>query len=256
MANTHIISFASWNLLYDDRPDERAVPPQAERIDSFRQAFKKVTVTFDILGLYEVHGTVKDHGGLLLAKDLNLPVHGFSPHHRNDEAVFMATRKPFTTPQPLVMDPNHRSRMAMITESQNIAVAAAHPSHHPLRSDLRMRQFSALIRSQIDRQCGVIMGDLNCMAWQKPRRLLEAHGYQSVLGQLGLLGRSTFPAYYKTADGRPLPPGLRHLVERAVNLRGYSIDDIYVKGDHKVLAGGFLEGKSDHLGVWATIELT
>ena len=89
------------------------------------------------------------------------------------------------------------------------------------------------------------MGDFNSLPWQKPRKLIEADGFQSVFSLLVSKQPPTVP----TSEYRPM---LKKWQRLAIG-KGLSADDIYVRG-LSVKDAGIFEEKSDHFGLWVTLE--
>lgn len=135
-------------------------------------------------------------------------------------------------------------RTAVVASFENIAIASVHLSWeiHKLKS--RAQQISELLRELPSASGVIVMGDFNCLPWQKPRQLLIDAGFSSVIAEIAP-DRSTAPtaAYQKDV----------FWYFRLFAKRGFSVDDIYYRG-LELQSGGLFEGPSDHRGIWAEFQ--
>lgn len=93
----------------------------------------------------------------------------------------------------------------------------------------------------------IIKGDLNCLPFHEPRKMIENAGFHSAMSDLPIRRRATVPT----------PEFLGALSDkdrRAVRVFGrwLNVDDIYLRGLTAV-DGGYEKGNADHYLVWARV---
>lgn len=237
----------SWNILIDDQPDTPTLP-QHQRCDSLCDSIEAIGTPFDFLGLYEVEGSSSDNCGHHMAKTLGLTHTTWAQNGRPHEGIMLAARKPLDDAQLTVLDPDHSKRAAIIVRQGGTTIVTTHLLYHVINYKWRVKQTESLLEKLAGHDKVVILGDFNCLPSQKPRKLLEANGYTSVLGELFPKRTSTFPtAAYRDISVKPW--------QNRLIPNGISIDDIYIK-NLKLIDGGLFEGNTDHHGLWATLETT
>lgn len=229
--------FLSWNILTNKvRPG--VAKPQGERLASIVKQIEQISP--DFLGLYEVDNKVLASWVERLGFKNHLLTNYASD--RLDFAIYVGSHHTLED-QHIVEYSQADKRKAIITSVDGVRVAATHLSYRLERVDWRNAQTKSLIHELAEAKHAVIMGDLNCLPWQKARKQLIRAGYTSVASLIGY--PSTFPTdQYKTK---------LHIHQRLLVQDGVSIDDIYFK-NMKFNNGGLIEADSDHLGIWADLQ--
>lgn len=115
------------------------------------------------------------------------------------------------------------------------------------RGPEQVEQTEELLDWVADDEKALIKGDLNCLPFHKPRKMIEDAGFHSASDDLPIRRRATVPT----------PEFLGALSEkdrRAVRVIGrwLNVDDIYLRGLTAV-DGGYEKGASDHYLVWARV---
>lgn len=231
----------------DDRPGSLSYNQLERRSGALADTLRDQVPGLDALGMSEVERTAAGNTGLEVARRLGLSStywHGLT-RSRPNEGIFLATKKEAVAIQAHDLDPGHDHRSALTAKLGNITVAATHLSWEVNRADWRRRQTEILLYKLATARQAIILGDFNSLPWQKPRRMLERHGFKSVARQLDF-----GPTYPVEPYGRESTPAGRYRLVKA--LGGFSIDDIYTCG-LRLVDGGTFEGPSDHRGVWATV---
>src|SRR4030095_15742919 len=249
---------ASWNILIDRKPYTPTLP-QHQRCDSLGDTLQAVGVPFDFLGLYEVEGTAEQNCGRHIANTLGLKHSRLAHHGRDEEGIMLSSRRPLKNVRVVTLDPEHGRRQAIIAEQGPLAVVSTHLIAHlvALKGNRlaayttahkwRIKEVTTLLGQLTNYETVILMGDFNCLPSHKPRKLLEANGFTSILSKLSLERRSsTFPTEaYRDISVRPW--------QNRLIPKGISIDDIYIK-NLSFVTGDLFEGNSDHQGIWATLE--
>lgn len=242
---TKNLRVASWNILFDTFPDTKA-KPQSQRIKNLTSTLQALP-SLDILGLYEVEATdVKDCGQEVTTK-LGMRHATRAVQGRPNEGILLTARTRLQNVRTITLDPDHAAREAIIAEYGDITVVALHLIAQVTKGRWRTRQIKRLLKEIGAADKVIIMGDFNCLPSQKPRRLLETNGFNSVMKELELHKTGTFPTepYKEISVRRP--------IQRRLIPNGLAIDDIYFK-NLKLVNGGMFEGDSDHYGLWADLQ--
>lgn len=249
MSSNGEITVATWNIL-TAWPTDKGVTPQPERVGSIIDALDAAQLSGQLaLSLCEVDSD--EHGmqnGIKIAKALNLSKYAGAAHHNANEGVLLATTADWTNPEVLVLDKEFSGRAAVKATIGNVAVLGCHLSHEATKNRWRRKQVESAHTAVADHH-GIIMGDLNCLPFQQPRRLLADYGYTSAARTLGE-GRP--PKTFPTPDYRWRTITL---YQQPLVGRGYSLDDIYFSPAMEMIDGGLLRGESDHYGLWAKLRL-
>lgn len=233
----------SWNILLDTTGAWKHVRPQHERQDDCTRVLLDLKRQLDVVALYEVEDAI-DHGNLgkKIAQQTIQTSGIWTPHSREREQIGMFGERVHSVE--FIDLGNNRS--AALTRIGNTAIMGVHINYgvSPQAHMARVAQTRVALDALKDDEQAIIMGDFNCFTWQKPRKLIESHGFRSVFDILGQPHQPTVP----THEYRAMLSWWQRLGVGA----GFAIDDIYVKG-LQVQDAGLFEGKSDHLGVWATV---
>jgi hypothetical protein len=235
------LNIATWNILFDHRPGS-PFTPQSERYESIAAKLLEMKDGLDVVCLSEVHAPWRISYGQKIS-ELVFGTPGFwVDHSREDEQIGFCGPS-VESIEPIVLD---EDKTAVITKVGGVSIAGAHLTYMLKGTHVRVRQINVLLDRLKNEEKAVIMGDFNALPWQKPRKLIEKAGYQSVFSLLGIPRKPTTP----TADYmKYLKPYERMLVGK-----GLPLDDIYIKG-LEVESTGVLEADSDHLGIWAKIKI-
>lgn len=231
----------SWNVLLYHLPTNE-VKPQAERILACARSLLSLGKQMDIVALYEAeisdtHGNMGEKIAVLTGNESGF----WEQHSRPNEQIGMFG-KSVDSVEFVKLDDD---KTAVISKVGPISIAGVHLTFDLRGSDRRSKQVQVVLDKLAHTDKAIIMGDFNSLPWQKPRKLIEANGFQSAFTTLGLKRPATVP----TKEFRPL---LKKW-ERLTIGKGLAVDDIYCKGLHVKDAGTF-EGPSDHRGLWATFK--
>jgi hypothetical protein len=239
------LTVAAWNILLDKRY------PQQERVESMISSLRQLDEQRRIgaLGLLEVQRSEQSDTGEMIGRALFDNSGIWKPHSRkrlNEHIGFVGPQIEDVE----FIDLKH-GKQAALTHLGGVAVVAVHlrrqPQHIPPTPE-QVNQTRVLLERLEDEDEAVVMGDFNCLWFQRPRRMLEAQGFKSAFSELGLRRPKTLPM--PGFDGVLTPK--RRAALRMVG-GGINLDDIYVKNLH-VRDVGTGKGKSDHAYVWATVE--
>lgn len=235
-----------WNILFDDRKGS-LVPPQAERHETIAGTLLGLDKKLDLVCLCEAEDSVTHgHLGEKIAKlTKNKPGH-WTHYARDFEHIGMFGKEA----KNVDFQTLGRKATAAITNIGPVTIAGVHLTHKWHSTAAQTREIKAVLETLAKNDRAVIMGDFNSMSMQNPRRTIESRGYQSVFKLLGQEQPVTAPieAY------RPLVLPLWQRIALGLT-KGFAADDIYVKGDIKIIGAGTFQGESDHLGIWATLEV-
>lgn len=240
------VTVAYLNALLGTTAEYPRYTPQIERYKHIAQKLIEIDRELGVVSLSEVelhNGDV--HIGDNIAK---LTGHGsgmWRPHARWDtEHIGMFGAQ---VDRVEFMDIGEGRYAAMTTLSSGIIVVGVHLKHGLNTSGARRDQLQKILDA-IGSKPAVLMGDWNEIEMiGKARRLLKRSGFRSVFHVLGRQRPPTVPA----AEYVSQLNSLHHLVVKVTG--GFNIDDIYVR-DVAVLDAGVFDTKSDHRGVWATID--
>lgn len=242
------LTVVAWNILLDRKHGE-LVPPQSERLESHVNALSSLEPSLDVVGILEAEKTAELHNGEELARLLGFEDSYWHPHSRKDEYIGMFGDQVGSVE---TLDLGYK-KTVLITRIGKVCIVAVHlkfprsAREHLLLTEQR-QQIEVVLDRVSDEGHVVIMGDFNCPPWRKPRKLIEAQGFESVYETLDEpLPHSVLRGEYDFM----LTPHQRRILRRVWPL-GVNVDDIYVKNMlvHEV---GTVAGESDHLGVWAVV---
>lgn len=242
------ITVLAWNILLDRKHGE-LVPPQDQRLGAHTESLRGVPVPMDVVAILEAEKTKTQHNGQELARQLGFENSYWHLHSRKNEYIGMFGNDVEGVE---ALELGYK-KTALITRIGEVCIVAVHlkfprsPREHLTLSE-QHKQIEAVLDRVKDEDHVVIMGDFNCSPGRKPRKLIEAQGFQSVYEIQGE------PRPHSVLRGEydfMLTPNQRRLIRRIWPL-GVNVDDIYVKNMmvHEV---GTVTGESDHLGVWATL---
>lgn len=239
------LTVAAWNILLDKRY------PQQERVESMIMSLRQLDEQRRIgaLGLLEVQRTEQSDTGEIIGQSLFDHPGTWKSHSRKRLNEHIGLVGPQIEDVEFI-DLKH-GKQAALTRLGGVAVVAVHlrrqPQHIPPTPE-QVNQTRALLERLDDEDEAVIMGDFNCLWFQRPRRMLEAQGFRSAFSELGLRRPKTLPM---PGFGDVLTPKRRAALRMVGG--GINLDDIYVKNLH-VRDVGMGKGESDHAYVWATLE--
>jgi endonuclease/exonuclease/phosphatase family metal-dependent hydrolase len=236
MKPTREVTVAFWNILSDVN-DPSLVKSQSERLPDIIKTLQKLPKR-TIIGLAEV----ESKSSKLLARQLGSRSAYFVEHERQDNHIGVLSQEKLVA-KFIKLDDKCR---AVVVEYNDMTIAIVHLTLVLFNESSRKKQISTLLSHLDLTKPLIIMGDFNSMCWQGSRRLLLKAGFHPAL-------RRTLTNRLPTAPtkkySRILPQPLRTLAHR-----GFTLDDIYIKGLEAVDSGTF-EGESDHRGVWARVGL-
>jgi endonuclease/exonuclease/phosphatase family metal-dependent hydrolase len=248
MAKPHIFTVVFWNVLFDNRENTR-VPAQIHRYEKNADTLLGLQKNLDVVCLAETEDSAEHgHLGQKIAQHTGHKHGSWIRHHRKDtEHIGMFGRHV----KHVDFVPLSHNATATITSLGAAKVAGIHLTYRmPPNIRLLKQEVTEVLNTLEDTEQAVIMGDFNSLPWQPPRKLLEAHGYRSVFTLLGQRHPITGAVY----EYRSLY--LNGWQRMALTLtKGFAADDIYIKGNITVKDAGTFRGESDHMGVWATIEI-
>lgn len=223
----------AWNiLLHRDFP-------QAERFAACAHKLIDLNKELSVVSLFETEVVSGRHTGEVIAELTGNAPGGWYQHNRKREYAGMFGSRVGGVES---VDLGYKKK-AVITKLGEISIAGVHLKYQ-LHGSERADQMSILLDRMHDESHAVIMGDFNCLPWQRPRRMIEAAGYRSVFEVLD-------EAYPRTVPTPGFKSALPFWKQIAVG-KGLAIDDVYVKNVQVIDAGSFV-GESDHAGVWATL---
>lgn len=230
----------AWNILFDKSHGDR-VPSQAKRLASLAQTLIDLEKPLDVVAILEAEMTTKQHNGEMLAKLTENSIGEWQHHGRARECIGMFGA--------LVGDVEFlelgHGKTAAITHLGDIAIAAMHLQRRG--AEKRCDEIGTLLEYMEGKERAVIMGDPNCLWWQKPRKMIEKQDYESAFKRPFRHGPRTVP----TKEYRNILTPKERLAVAVT--RGFFVDDIYVKGLEVIDADIFI-GKSDHAGVRAILQ--
>lgn len=230
----------AWNILFDKKHGDQ-VPSQAKRLASLAQTLIELEKPLDIVAIIEAEETVEQHNGEMLAKLTGHSIGQWEHHGRERELTGMFGA---IVGDVEFLELGH-GKTAAITYFLDIAIAAIHLQRRG--AEKRCNEIGTLLEYMEGKERAVIMGDMNCLRRQKPRKMIEDQDYESVFRRPHRHRPRTVPT---KAYRNILTPKERLAV--AVS-GGLFVDDIYVKGLEVVDADIFV-GKTDHAGVRATLQ--
>lgn len=231
-------SVCSWNILTTYTGNQHNTVPQEHRLPSIVDQITEIDP--DICGLYEVRDTTVDDLHTRIGHDHSL----ITPYSHELHGMSQALTSRLEQTDAAIIDYKDGNRKGLVATIDGIAVVASHLSYEFTRFSWRTAQVADILQHVGSAETAIIMGDFNCLPWQKPRRMLEAAGFTSVMKTLHPKSPVTFP----TPQYLPLLRPIQQLIVKP----GLSIDDIYIKG-LRVIEGGLIEGDSDHYGLWAKL---
>lgn len=246
--STEQLTVVAWNILLDRKHGDLVVP-QRDRIERHAKSLRELDRPLDAVGIFEVEKTTTEHNGTILAQQLGFEASYWQAHSRNNEYIGMFGDK-VEDVEPLDLG---YKKTALLTRIGEVCVVAVHlkfprSTREHLWLDEQRQQVEVILERVKDEDHVVIMGDLNCSPRRKPRKLIEAQGFQSVYRAQDV------PRPHTALRGEydfMLTPRQRRVIRQVWPL-GINVDDIYTKNMtvHEV---GTVTGPSDHLGVWATL---
>lgn len=236
------LTVASWNILLDGNY------PQEARIEDIIGTLKEVNRTHALgaLGIMEAQGTPLGHSGKMIAQSLFGNDGDWKLHSRKGHKEHIGMAGPAVDGVEF-FDIGY-SKCAAIVQVEDITVATVHLRKK--QGSEQNQQAEALLERLADEPRVVIMGDFNGERLQAPRRMIGRQGYTSAFKEAGVRRQRTVP----TKEFIGMPSRLERLGMFVIR-GGVNVDDIYVKGV-QVKGAGYFEGRSDHLGLWATVEST
>lgn len=236
------LTVASWNILLDE------AYPQEDRIEDIINTLKEVNRTHVLgaLGIMEAQDTPLGHGGRMIAQALYGSDGDWQLHSRKKRKEYIGMAGPEVNEVEFI-DLGH-SKYAALTRVDDITIATVHLRKK--RGHEQNEQTEALLERLADEQRVVMMGDFNGERLQRPRRMIHRQGYNSAFSEIGMRRRRTVP----TKEFMSMPSRVERLGMFVIR-GGVNVDDIYVKG-LEVKDAGYFEGRSDHLGMWTTVEST
>ncbi len=273
----NVINVISQNMLHDvRRTRDGLILPQDDRVGSLAATLTNFPALLDIVGVQEAHKSKKQHNGEVLAGmcdygpgfwvQHNEPVEG-KKRGRMYEYVGLFGAL-VTHAESVELGDNRRAIMSVIAD---VAFVNLHLRSGMGARYLRREQAHYLTEAIEEYDNAVVFGDLNEPPIRQialARKELARAGFRSVFPLTGQKCpiTSPIPSYVEASmDGRSRLEA--HFVKR-----GWSIDDILVRGDRiNVRAAGVLDSAvvrssvvpdtlpregSDHEGIWATLDLT
>ncbi|HEY1064202.1 MAG TPA: hypothetical protein VGE30_02775 [Candidatus Saccharimonadales bacterium] len=245
--NSTQLHVGGWNILLDVKHGDK-VPPQAQRLEALaytiETAQQRVGRRFDYLGILEAQKTEDGQNGDVLAAHLGYEPGVWHPHSRIKSGEHLGLIGTQVCEADFMNLPT--GKMAAMAWAGSVLFTATH-FRFQLKGKERSMQAAGLMEQIGDVERGVLFLDPNCLAWQEPRRIIEAAGYRSVFE---LTGRAPI----RTAlTNKTYRRAMLSIPERLASGRGLWVDDIYVKG-LDVLDAYALEGESDHSLVGALID--
>ena len=242
------LTVLAWNIFLDRKHGD-LVPPQDERLESHVRSLSGLGLSFDVVGILEAEKTSSQHNGQELSKQLGFEESYWHPHSRKGEYIGIFGGS-FGAVEAVDLG---YTKTALITRIGEVCIVAMHvkfprSAREHLSLTEQREQVEVVLDRVKDENHVVIMGDFNCPPWRKPRRHIEAQGFQSVYE---VHGETRPHTVLRGEYDFMLTPHQRRLIRRIWPL-GVNVDDIYVKNMivHEV---GTVTGESDHLGVWATL---
>lgn len=234
--NPNQFNVVTWNILLD-RSHGELVTQQHERIESQAKKLLELGMNLDVVGICEAEG----RNGQLIAEMTGNSEGFWYPHSRRDEhiGVFGSLVE---RSKPVYL--GHK-KTAVVTEVMGgVAVAQIHLKRQN-RGPERSEQMAVLLDRLKGYDQAVIMGDTNCLPWQRPLRMMEEAGFVSVFEALG---HRALPRTVPTPEYRKM----LKMSHRLLVGKGLAVDGIYVK-NLDVINAGTAVGDSDHALVGATL---
>lgn len=238
------ITVASWNTLLDD------AYPQSKRLKLITRTLKTIheSSQIDVLALQE---TTSTHGDTISRELFNEP--GFwQPHSRKRLGEHIGLAGSDLEDYDAI-NLGH-GKYAIRASLGQTAVVSVHLkrlglAQHIRDSSQQIEQMERLLEWLDDRDQAIVMGDMNCLTLQRPRRMLAEAGFRSVFD-----GRNPFRPATHPARGfeAVLTPAKRRLM---APVKGLHLDDIVVRWPDGCFEADtqVIEGASDHALVVATI---
>lgn len=233
------ITVVTQNILLD-RAHGDAVLPQSERVDAVVETLRALHRPLDVVCLQEVEGS----NGRKIANALG---HGDGfwfphPHHRRNEYIGVFGEA--------VQDAKAVNlgfgKTAVAAVVEGVPIVGLH--FKARYKHIRTRYYEArnLTRELLGEERAVLLGDFNGSRCDPASWLLHQSGFRSVHPT----PQPTFPT--SEYAGIMWSPWQNNLVPNGIEL-----DDIKLRGRIAVQSSGLIAGaESDHLGRWATLELS
>lgn len=270
-----ILKVATQNILLDKtRAESGVILEQSVRLPAMTDTLAQYGCDYDLVAIQEAQESKGVHNGKNLSQVLGYGegvwvTHNKKPHKRSKtgrkgEHVGLFGN---AVEEAVEIDLGDR-RKAVVTEIAGVAFACVHLRSGADAREKRYMQARALIEALSEYKNAVVLGDLNEPAVPfiaKARSALRRAGYRSVFSQLDLARPNTYPVGSYAEIMHPSDSRRDRIIRR-----GWSIDDILARGPRiSVLAAGVLRAvpletddqggallePSDHVGLWAELEI-
>lgn len=238
------VTVATWNIFLNE------AFPQSDRIDDIADTLVRLDSRLNLsaIALQEVMALGDDHHGDVIAGKLDMDGL-WAAHSRKKlgEHIGLIGRNLQVVGEK-DLGHNKKAVKAYLGDAAIVSVHLRKQRGKQLpRGPEQIEQTEELLDWVSGDEKAIIKGDLNCLPFHKPRKMIEDAGFHSAFSDVSIRRRATVPT----------PEFLGALSEkdrRAVRLIGrwLNVDDIYLRNLIATDAG-YEKGNTDHYLAWARV---